>query len=250
MADQWLKREQKSPTEYTETHPSYGCIGLNQSSGRGVLFGSEVVHQHFISLTISEARRVVDEPREFVMPERELIQVEMTQAQFAEMITSPNRGGGTPCTIARFTGDDGEPWVHPRHGGRPSPPDPEPYTQRYKSAMGERADKVVEFIAKAKSMIDELMDGKTKPTKATLGALQSALHMAKMNIESNLPYVMEEMEEGIEKRMATAINEFESYVAFSLQTKGLQHLAADAPRLNAGDQKSLTEGTDERSDHN
>jgi hypothetical protein len=68
-----------------------------------------------------------------------------------------------------------------------------------------------------------------------------------MNLDKNLPYVMEEMEEGIEKRMATAVSEFESYVAFSLQAKGLEHLAASAPRLSAPEQKALTEGEEDPS---
>jgi hypothetical protein len=55
------------------------------------------------------------------------------------------------------------------------------------------------------------------------------------------------MEEGIEKRMATAVSEFESYVAFSLQAKGLEHLAASAPRLSAPEQKALTEGEEDPS---
>jgi hypothetical protein len=244
MTDQWLKRESKSPTEYTETHPSYGCIGVSQVSGKGVLFGSEVSHQHFISITISEARRVVDEPREFIMSDRELVRIAMTQAQFAEMITSPNRGDGVPCTIERFTGDDGQPWVHPKHGGRPSPPAPEHYTKKYKDVMGERVDLISSRLKDAKEKADRLLSGEDKPTKANLKELSDALRMAQMNLDSNLPYVMEEMEEGIEKRMATAVSEFESYVAFSLQAKGLEHLASQAPRLTAPEQKQLSEETE------
>jgi hypothetical protein len=243
MTDQWLKRKSKSPTEYSETHPSYGCISISQVQGRGVLFGSEVTHQHFISITISEARRVVDEPREFVMSDRELIQVAMTQAQFAEMITSPNRGSGTPCTIERFTGDKGQPWVHPRHGGRPSPPEPEHYTKKYKNAMGERTGLISDKLKAAKEKADRLVNGEDKPTKENLRAVAAALYTAQMNLDQNLPYVMEEMEEGIEKRMSTAVSEFESYVAFSLQAKGLEHLAAQAPRLNSPEQKSLPDGS-------
>lgn len=245
MTDQWLKREEKSPTEYTETHPSYGCISISQVSGRGVLFGSEVTHQHFISLTISEAQRVVDEPLEFVTAKRELVRVEMTQAQFAEMITSPNRGSGVPCTIGRCTGDEGKPWVHPHHGGRPSPPSPDHYTKKYKTAMGDRAGRVSESIKTASEKADRILRGEDKPTKANLGELAAALRRAQMNLDQNLPYVMEEMEEGIEKRMSTAVSEFESYVAFSLQAKGLEHLAAQAPRLNSPEQKSLPDGAQE-----
>lgn len=243
MADQWLKREHKTPTEYTETHPSYGCIGISHVSGRGVLFGSEVTHQHFLSLTISEAERVVDEPREFVSSRRELVRVEMTQAQFAEMITSPNRGSGVPCTIYRFTGDSGEPWVDRHHGGRPNPPDPEHYTKKFKNVLGERAGVISEKLKTAKEKADRLFSGQDKPTKANLEAIVSALYMAQMNLDSNLPYVINEMEEGIENRMATAVSEFESYVAFSLQAKGLEHLASQAPRLTVGEQQALPEST-------
>ena len=242
MTDQWLKRESKSPTEYSETHPSYGCIGISQVSGKGVLFGSEVSHQHFISITISEARRVVDEPREFVMSNRELVRIAMTQAQFAEMITSPNRGSGVPCTIERCIADDDKPWVHPRHGGRPEPPAPEHYTKKYKNVMGERVGYISEGVKTAKEKADRLFSGEDKPTKANLKELSDALRMAQMNLDQNLPYVMEEMEEGVEKRMATAVSEFESYVAFSLQAKGLEDLASQAPRLTVGDQKALPEG--------
>jgi len=208
------------------------------------LFGSEVAHQHFLSLTISEARRVVDEPREFVMSDRELVRVSMTQAQFAEMITSPNRGSGVPCTIERFTGDAGQPWVNPRHGGRPQPPAPEHYTKKYKNAMGDRVDSISVDIKQAQVLADQFMNGEIKPTKNNFKLLQDALRMAAMNLDQNLPYVMEEMEEGIEKRMATAVSEFESYVAFSLKAKGLEYLADQAPRLTTGEQKALPEETE------
>lgn len=235
MADKWTKRKESTDAMggYSETHPSYGVIGVSRISGKGVLFGSEITHHHFLKITIAEARRVVHPPREFVMAERELVEVYLTDAQFAQMITSPNQSDGVACTINRFTGDAGQPWVDPRHGGRPDPPMPEHYTKKYKDVMGERAETISEHIAKAKVQIDALLAGTDKPTKANLKVLQDALHVAQMNFDHNIPYVMEEMTEGIENKMATAKSEFESYVAFSLQSKGLQDLASQAPRLNA-----------------
>jgi hypothetical protein len=132
--------------------------------------------------------------------------------------------------------------VHPSHGGRPSPPEPEHYTTKYKTVMGKRVGYISEGIKKAKEKADRLLNGDDKPTKANLKEIADALRMAQMNLDQNLPYVMEEMEEGVEKRMATAVSEFESYVAFSLQAKGLEHLASQAPRLTVGDQKALPEG--------
>jgi len=233
MSDKWTQRKNNNDPigGYTETHPSYGVIGVSRVSGRGVLFGSEVQHQHFIKVTISEARRVVNPPREFVMSEQELVQIYMTDAQFAQMITSPNQSDGVACTINRCIDDSGKPWVT-SYGGRPDPPTPEHYTQKYKDVMGKRAGMISEHIAKAKTHIDALMNGTEKPTKGNLKALQDALHMAQMNFDKNIPYVMEEMSEGIEKKVSTAKSEFESYVAHSLQSKGLEHLSQQAPRLN------------------
>jgi hypothetical protein len=242
--DQWTKRKENKDAVggYSETHPSYGIIGISRVQGRSVLFGSEVQHMHFISLTISEASRHVNTPREFLMADRKLIRIEMTDSQFAQMITSPNQGDGVACTIDCFAGDDGQPWLT-NYGGRPSPPQPEHYTKRYKDAMGKRADLISDGLKTAKEKADRLFSGEDKPTKANLKELSDSLRMAQMNLDQNLPYVMEEMEEGVEKRMAAAVSEFESYVAFSLQAKGLEDLASQSPRLTVGEQKALPEDT-------
>ena len=232
MSDKWIERKDNGEPlgGFTETHPSYGVIGVTRVFGRGVLFGSEVQHHNFIKISISEANRVVRPPRESVMANRQLVEVYLTDAQFAQMITSPNQGDGVACTISRFAGDVGKSWLT-SHGGRPAPPAQEEYTKKYKDVMGDRAETVSQHIAGAKSKIDALMDGTVKPTKANLKDLQDALYMAQMNFDENMPYVMAEMTEGIEKKMATAVSEFESYVAFSLQAKGLADIAAQAPRM-------------------
>ncbi len=248
MSDKWLKREEcKDPLGgYKESHPSYGCIQVNHVSGKGHLFGSEVEHLHFLSLEIYEAELHVRPPREDTFPTRRLIRVSMTEAQFAQMITTPNYRSGVPCTINDCSADVDQPWLTSYHG-RPNPPMPEPYHQRYKTAMGETADDIIKFVKEAKDSADALVDGNDKPTKANLKELQNKLYMALMNIEKNMPYVMNEMDEGIEKRMAKAVNEFETYVASSLKEKGLEHLLNEAPRLVSPTTPSLTDGDQENS---
>lgn len=243
MSDQWTTRKDNNDSigGFTETHPSYGVIGVSRVSGRGFLFGSEVQHHNFLKVSISEARRVVHPPREFVMAERQIVEVYLTESQFAKMITSPNQSDGVSCTISRCIADHQEPWLT-SIGGRPYPPAPEHYTKKYKDVAGETAEKISAHIAKAKTAIDALMDGTNKPTKANLKELQDALFMAQMNFDENIPYVMEEMSEGIEKKMATAVSEFESYVAFSLQSKGLADFASQAPRIAVASPKALGPG--------
>lgn len=93
-----------------ESHPSYGTISINHVSGSVPLFDSDLKHHHFVEISIQEADKFIDGDREMVMGKnRSLAKVWMSAAQFAEFITTPNRGSGTPCTIRQVQGDPKQP---------------------------------------------------------------------------------------------------------------------------------------------
>jgi hypothetical protein len=240
VKDKWLEHK-GTDTRFEESHPSFGCITLNYVSGGNVLFGSNVKHNHFMGISISEAKRIVDGSSEYLLPGKEIVRIAMTQSQYAEMISSPNRMSGTACTLERTIVDKGQPW-ETSSGCRPKVPSPEPFTDRFKDIVNERIDKISSHIKTAKDMIDNLFTGTVKPTKANLKELQGALYTAQMNCDNNLPYIVEELEEGIEKRMATATTEFESYIDFSMAAKGLSALRSEAPQLINSGVKSLPAG--------
>jgi hypothetical protein len=83
-------------------HESYGMIGISRVSGcSGPLFGSSIEHQNTIQITISKAKL---DRREYHSDSHykgsDIVNIEMSQSQFAEAITSMNTMG-TPCTIRR-----------------------------------------------------------------------------------------------------------------------------------------------------
>lgn len=240
MSDKWTKRveDKSSVFDYTETHPSYGVISISHTSGRTDLFASDVQHQHFITIKVSEARRVVNGTHEFVMDDRQLVEVAMSAAQFAEFITSPNRGSGTPCTIRNAAGD--QPYEGVRWG-RPNPPRPEPFLDKFKREGRERMELMVKHMEYAKELAEALVIGISKPTKENLKGLTSSLTLAIQEIRSNMPFVITQLDEATEKRMQTAVTEFESYLGTRLQTLGLEHLQSQVPRLNAVEAKALPE---------
>lgn len=245
MSDQWVTRKEASDAlgGYIESHPSYGTVAIHHVSGRGHLFGSEVEHLHFLQLSIHEAELHVRPPREDVFGRNELIRISLTEAQFARMITSPNQGSGVPCTIERCVGDVGEPWLN-SFGGRPDPPRPAPYDERYKGSMGDRAEFIAKSLHEAKGLVDSLMNGTERLNKGNVEKVQKSLYMALMNFEKNIPYVMNELAEGIENRMSTAKAEFESYVSSRLQIMGLERFADEAPRLPETEVKTLPANTE------
>ena len=84
-------------------HLSYGVVSLSRSSTTGKkLFGSSIDHQNFISLSVNHAEMVQDINlhNTHYFPRKRIIEVFLTSSQFAELITTMNYGGGTPCTIS------------------------------------------------------------------------------------------------------------------------------------------------------
>lgn len=243
-SDKWAKKTDKDVHGWTkEYHPSYGAISISHTSGNASLFESDVNHQHFITIRIKETCRIIDGTHEFLGEGRELIEINMSAAQFAEFITTPNRGIGTACTIRHAIGD--EPYEGVKFG-RPEPPRPEPFTDKFKGEGREYMNKMIQFMTTAKTMVDDILGGVTKPTKANLSSLGEALRMAIMQVQSNLPFVLKVLDEQTENRMQKAVTEFESYVSTRLQHMGLEALKAQAPRLTAGAEevKSLPGGED------
>lgn len=86
-----------------------------------------------------------------------------------------------------------------------------------------------------------MLKGETKINKGTLSELRQKVNSARMQIESNLPYVLEVATEQLEQKISSAVVEFESYVSQSLQAKGLAHLTATAPKIqiNSGERRAL-----------
>jgi ElaB/YqjD/DUF883 family membrane-anchored ribosome-binding protein len=239
--EDYIVRDEKDRVlRIRERHPSYGTIAMHHVQGSAPLFDSDVLNQHFVQITVQEASKFIDGDREWVMGDtRPLVEIRMSAAQFAEFITSPNRGTGASCTIVHAQGD---PVYDTRFGSRPAPPTPQPFTERFKQEARERTRLMAEHMDAAKVMVDELLTNVTKPTKANLGTLKSELEAALREIQSNLPYVMESLEETTEKRMQHAVTEFESYVSTRLQRAGLEYLQGQAPRLRAPETKALTNG--------
>lgn len=241
--EEWSVEESKDSNDWTsQSHPSFGMIGVSRVSGQAAMFDSDVKHGHYIQITIHEAKKIrTGFTHEHVHAQKELMQVRMSFAQFAQMITTQNVGVGTPCTIHYAKGDEKEPYAT-RWGGRPDPPDPKPFIDRFKGVGKERADRILSSITRATAMVESLLAGTEKPTKANLKTAADALASAHQDVKSNLPYLMECLDEEMENKLANAVTEFESYVAGSLQEKGLEVMREQTMRLNIGSQKAIGTG--------
>ena len=86
-------------------HPSFGMLSFNRThGGHSNLFGSSIQHNDTIHMVLKEGVVIRGLNDDRYVGEDEILEVEMSQSQFAELITSMNVGTGTPCTIKYLRG--------------------------------------------------------------------------------------------------------------------------------------------------
>lgn len=190
-----------------ETHPSFGLVTVNRwSSSPGTsLFDSELRHQHFITLTVERADRTRDLNRDWIHGSGPaLVQIKLSEAQWAAMVSSVGNGSGTPCTIAAT---ETEPRV-------PEPPF-EPRMAHSQAEARGAADRAFSRIKEAMAAYEE------KKSAANLRSLRAAIAGAGPNVE----FAAESLTEHAEKVVEKARADVEAMV-----TAHAERLGVSAPR--------------------
>lgn len=192
--------------ETEEQHESYGCISLSRMTGsvqRGglnitgvTLFDSPIKHSNWLSLRISRCKIYRSHHHTRRYPTKELIEVYLSQSQFAEMITSIGQGEGSACTISRINRDSVA-----------SPPeddnDHDKIRLDFKKKMSDVADK---FTSDIKDITARLED-KTPLKSNERQDLKEKLRMLEQELRSNIPFVQECFVEAVEKNLHIAKTE-------------------------------------------
>lgn len=169
----------------TETHPAFGFIHASRVSSNpgAVLFDSDIKHVHFVTLTIQRATRKRELNRDWLFGRQELIEVAMSEAQWASFVSSMNTSG-VPCTI-RATSDD-----HMVDGV--------PYAPRLQQSMDdvrEAANRAYTEVVEAMAAYDAL--DKTATAKQRRDALQT-LRSVIRNATPNVTYAGKTLNEHVE----------------------------------------------------
>ena len=195
------------------THPAFGQISASRVSGEEALYGSDFISRNYMTIRIrkSELHRSLN--RDWHRDTQDIVEIALTESQWATFVSSPNMGGGVPCTIQRLDGQV-----------IPGLPDPQARTDQFKGEMEKSfagiIEKIDQLIAKAK----------TKNDKFELGLL-------KQDIEKNLPYVAKQFGEHMEGTFEAAKQEFHGYMTNVLISAGLNALEASRPLELGHDRK-------------
>jgi hypothetical protein len=199
--------------ETKTTHPAYAQVRASRVSGSTNLYGSDFRHNHFMTISIrtSELRRTLS--RDWHYGREELIEIALSESQWATFVSSPNMGDGVPCTLQRLNGQM-----------VPGLPDPESRADQFSAEIKSKLDKTVARVKETLSRIDDMgmPKGKTRELKEGLEHLLTELR-------SNLPFVAKQFEEHVEDTVEAAKQEVHGYMTAVLQRAGVEALAANMP---------------------
>ncbi len=204
-------------------HPSFGMalFSRSNSSSSHPLFGSSINHNNTIRLTIRHATHERSLTNDWFHGSGEIIEIEMSQTQFAELITQMNMGEGIPCTI--------------KHIDMKRIPDP-PYKSKVDIINDEfraRMHNMGVDIEKASATALDLLKSKPTLTKADRELILSSITSLLQGVKSNIPYVSKQFGEQMDKTITEAKGEIEAFIEHKIRSAGLEAIGAskDFPKI-------------------
>lgn len=218
-----------------EIHPAFGVAVVTRRSGGGrSLFQSDLLHNETISLSVHEATRKRDLSHDWVHPGRELVEIEMSLAQWGSLVSSMGLGSGVPVTIRRTEHD---PFV--------AEIPHQPRTAESLREVREVTDRMYAEVRAATAALHEAIHEK-KGVRATKEAL-NALERAVANAGNNAQFTVDSLVEAGEQVVAQARADIEAHVLEVVRLTGaepsIETSSFDAPAL-PGPTTSRGEPTD------
>lgn len=215
MADEKKEKFKLHEDEKEFEHESYGMVGFSRMTGdSGRLFGSALPNQGtFIRLRLTKGIRRHALGRDWYHGELEsMFEVDLSSAQFAELLTGMNVGSGIPCTIRRLMGKE-----------MGDPPDELLEAEQVKHDFKDKTDQVGKKLEKYRQRIEDLLD-KKNITQADRKEILSALSMIVQDVRSNLPFWLDQFHEATGKIVSAAKAEVDSFMTHALVVAGRKAL--------------------------
>ena len=213
-----------SENEY-KTHPSYGQIVLTKptSGGGATLFGSKVKHPSFISVSINEAKLSEDGFGEHVFGGNTILRFDMSEAQWAHMVSSFGDGSGTPVTLRLR--DNGQGYIE-------HPPEQAPVIDLAKQSAQDTKNALVKRLKDLETDVKKVSEGSGTVTKKDMKKLAMDFNILAWWLSSNFDYLENQVVERMENEVAKANIEIEAIISNAVQRLGHKALGE---KLAAGE---------------
>ena len=184
-----------------QEHESYGMIGISHitCSGGQSLFGSSIKHDRMIRLTIKRADIERSLHQDWYHGNGSIVAIDLSAAQFAQFITTPNVGDGIPCTI-RYV--EGKRMEDPPYLGQN-----EIFSQELQDKFIKAMEDSDELVASARDLLESKGAMKVADKKKLLGKI----HMLVQHVKSNMPWLHKQFTRSMDKTVHAAKAEIEEF---------------------------------------
>lgn len=219
-----IKKKQNTSALGGETsdHPSFGCITWSRQqwgTNKAHLFQSPTANHDVISIKISHAQLNRDLAHDWIFAKDRITEVYLTVGQFAEFMTSPNRGDGVPCTIG-----------YTENLGSVDLPEQESKYETYKKEAALDLIEIKERLDTLADTVDNMLTGRGL-RKADLKKVQGSIKGLHQHLMANMPFLKEQFDKHMVRTVVAAKQEVEGFIEARIRETGLQQLDQAAPTL-------------------
>ena len=106
------------------THPAFAQIAASRVSGHTALYDSDFRHNAYMTIKIRTSELHRNLHHDWHFDREEIIEVALSEVQWATFVSAPNMGSGVPCTLQRLNGKQ-----------IPQLPDPESRADQFNAEM-------------------------------------------------------------------------------------------------------------------
>lgn len=197
------------------THPAFAQIGACRVSGQRALYGSDFLHQNYITITISASELTRKLSTDWTFGKEELIEVAVSEAQWATFVSSMNIGSGVQCTLT--------------HRGRGQPqvpylPDPADRRERFAAELAKNNVDAAKELDELRSLI---VESKLSGKAAT--EMLKKCDRVQREIGGSQKFVADMFDEHMENTVEKAKIEVNAYATRTLLGMGLDQARLDSP---------------------
>ncbi len=217
-----------------EQHESFGLVQFNRIScgGKVRLFGSSIRdHGQTIRLRIFRNVSLIraQSGDSYYAPNRPDIEVEMSAAQYAELLTTMNVGFGVPCTVRSFDGKRVS-----------DPPDLAAEAVNVKGTFEKRMKQAAEALCEQRDQMAKNLE-EMKIPKKHWETLMAPINKACQEVALNAPFWLETFEEATEKIVTSAKAEVDAFTTSAIHRAGIKALQDGSAQLTLPAAPTLNE---------
>jgi hypothetical protein len=194
--------------EATYTHPAYGQVSVSNVSGGIYLYGSDFHHQNYVALRINRSELNRNLSNDWPHAREELVEIAMSESQWATLVSSMNRGEGVQCTLQHY-----------QRKMVPQIPRIEGKIAQFRAEGSEAAEEAVRAITELR---DEIKDSKLSQKQKE--AWTRKLDFIEGRTTGNLRFVASQFGEHMEKVVNKAKTEISAFAHNMIMRTGLSKL--------------------------